>query len=217
MTRAAVHELRTPLTAIHGYAQLLRRGLSNPAMAERALDIILRESARLSALLSQLSEVAELDSDSFALAPDQLDLLLVARSVAERASGEAGGRELEVIGDGPVPLRADPRRVTQVLTHVVRNAVNYTPNGGPVTIRPERQDGAAHVTVADSGIGVAEEDGERIYERYYRGRNVERAGVRGLGLGLSVAREVVTRCGGRIWHEPNRAGGTIFYVVWPDM
>ena len=82
MTRAAVHELRTPLTAIHGYAQLLRRGLSNPAVAERALDIILRESARLSALLSQLSEVAELDSDSFVLAPDQLELLSLARSVA---------------------------------------------------------------------------------------------------------------------------------------
>jgi signal transduction histidine kinase len=216
MPRAVVHELRTPLTAIHGYAQLLQRGLSDPAVSQRAVDVILRETTRLSGLLSALSEVAELDSGAFPFDPVDVDMVPVVRGAAERARARADARDLVVAGAGSLAARSDPRRVSQILAHLLTNAISYTPEGGRVVIGVEREPGAIHITVSDNGMGVNAADGDRIYERYYRSRDAERAGVRGLGLGLYVVREIAGRAGGRVWHEPGPDGGTTFHVLLPD-
>jgi signal transduction histidine kinase len=213
---SVVHELRTPLTAIHGYAQLLQRNPSNAAVARRGIEIILRETGRLASLLNQLSEVAELDTGALKLEPTQVDVGHVARDVAEQVGRGADAHELVVEERDGVEGRCDPRRLAQVLSHVVGNAVKYAPEGGRITIEIERQGETTHIAVADPGIGIPSEDDGRVYERYYRGRAAERTGARGLGLGLYVAREVASRCGGRIWHEPAPNGGTIFHVLWPD-
>lgn len=214
---AVVHELRTPLTAIHGYAQLLQRNPSNAPVARRGIEIILRETGRLGSLLNQLSELSELDTGVLKAEPTQVDVGHVARDVAEQLGQGADGHELVVEERDGVEGRCDPRRLTQVLTHVVGNAVKYTPEGGRITIGVERQGQTTHIAIADPGIGIPPEDDGRVYERYYRGRAAERSGTRGLGLGLYLAREVTSRCGGRIWHEPGSDGGTIFHVLWPDM
>jgi len=130
ISRAAVHELRTPLTAIHGYAQLLRRGLSDPAVAQRALDVILRETTRLSGLLGDLSEVAELDSASFYSDPVEADLIAVARAAADQARGLDGRHDLRVVDGSALVARLDPRRVAQILAHLLSNALGYTPEAG---------------------------------------------------------------------------------------
>lgn len=85
-----------------------------------------------------------------------------------------------------------------------------------MTIEVQRREGSTHISVTDPGVGIPPEEAERVYERYYRGRVAERAGIRGLGLGLYVAREVVVQCGGRLWHEPRDGGGTTFHLVIPD-
>jgi signal transduction histidine kinase len=216
ISRAAVHELRTPLTAIHGYAQLLRRGLSDPAVAQRALDVILRETTRLSRLLADLSEVAELDSESFYIDPVEADLVAVARTVAEKARGLDGRHDLRVVDDTSLVARLDPRRVAQVLAHLLSNALDYTPEGGQVTIQVKRGPEGVHMAVSDTGIGINSQEAERIYDRFYRGRDAEQSGARGLGIGLYIVREIVQRSGGRVWHEPSEGGGTTFHVTWPE-
>lgn len=213
LTRAAVHELRTPLTAIHGYAQLLARGLTNQEVARRAVDVILRETTRLSELLNNLSEVAEVDSNALTFVPVELDVVQVARGVVERAVTTADGHELVVVGEGTVVAHADPRRLSQVLSHLISNAIKYTPDAGRISIQIERQDRTVHIAIADPGIGVDPTDDGRIYERFYRGRNAEQLGVRGLGLGLHIVREIVARAGGRVWHESGQNGGTVFHVT----
>jgi signal transduction histidine kinase len=213
---SVVHELRTPLTAIHGYAQLLKRSSTDAAIAERAVDVILRESARLGSLLNQIYEVAELEAGRVTIQPVKANLSDVARSAAQQIARDVAKHELVVDASGDVECTCDPRRVSQVLTHVLSNAISYSPEGGRVTIGLERQAGEVHITVADPGIGIPPEDADRIYERHYRGQNAQRIGVRGLGLGLYVTREITQRLGGRVWHEPREGGGTIFHLVVPD-
>lgn len=215
--RAAVHELRTPLTAIHGYAQLLRRGVSDPTVEDRALDVILRETTRLAQWLGHLSEVAELDSAPFDIDPVEADLVKLARGVAENARGHDGKHDLRVADDASLVARADPRRVAQILTHLLSNALDYTPEGGQVTIRVQRESGGVHIAVSDTGIGVNSEESERVYDRFYRGRDAERNRARGLGLGLYIVREIAQRSGGRVWHEASEGGGTTFHVTLPEL
>jgi len=217
ISRAAVHELRTPLTAIHGYAQLLRRGLSDPAVAQRALDVILRETTRMSGLLGDLSEVAELDSASFYSDPVEADLIAVARAAADQARGLDGRHDLRVVDGSALVARLDPRRVAQILAHLLSNALGYTPEGGQVTIQVKRGPDGVHIAVSDTGMGTNSQEAERIYDRYYRGRDAERSSARGLGLGLYIVREIVRRSGGRVWHEPGEGGGTTFHVTLPEL
>lgn len=217
LPRAAVHELRTPLTAIHGYAQLLRRGVSDPAVEDRALDVILRETTRLAQWLGHLSEVAELDSASFYIDPVDADLVKVARGVAENARAHDGKHDLRVADDAALVARADPRRVAQILTHLLTNALDYTPEGGQVTIRVQRESGGIHIAVSDTGIGVNSQESERVYDRFYRGRDAERTSARGLGLGLYIVREIAQRSGGQVWHEASEGGGTTFHVTLPEL
>ena len=211
---AVVHELRTPLTAIHGYAQLLKRNPADPVMAERAVDVILRESARLGSLLKQLSEVAEIDAGPLSLSPNRANVVDLARDVVEQVAKDADGHEIVIDGEA-VEGHVDPRRLTQILSHLIGNAIKYTPAGGRITIGIERAAEGVHVSVADPGIGVPPDEDGRVYERFYRASNAHEAGARGLGLGLYVTREIARQAGGRVWHEPAERG-TVFHVIVPD-
>ncbi len=211
-----VHELRTPLTAIHGYTQLIERNPANQAAVMRASGVILQETRRLAELLNHLSEVAELDADLVTHQPVVTDVVGVVRDVVDRARRRSGLHALAVLNDGPVVGRCDPRRLGQLLSHLVANAICYAPDGGRVPISVGRCHNEVHITVFDPGLGIAPEEHERVYERYFRGQSATRTGVRGLGLGLYLAREVAARCGGRVWHEPGDNGGTVFHLVLPD-
>lgn len=212
---SVVHELRTPLTAIHGYAQLLRRGGSLSDVAERAVDTILRETTRLAGQLKQLSEVAELQSGRFASSASPADVGELTRAAVELAMQRPDAPEVVVEGEAAIQARCDPHRLTQVLSHVLGNAVAYTPPDGKVRILIEREEGGVHLSIEDGGIGIDEEEAERIYEPYYRGARAQRSGVRGLGVGLYVARQVARSCGGELRHEPIE-NGTRFHLTWPD-
>ena len=212
---SVVHELRTPLTAIHGYAQLLRRGGSLNGVTERAVDTILRETTRLAAQLKQLSEIAELQSGRFASSASAADVGQLTRAAAELAMQQSDAPKVVVEGEAEVRARCDSHRLTQVLSHVLSNAVAYTPPDGKVRILIEREEGGVHLSIEDGGIGIDEEETERIYEPYYRGARALRSGVRGLGVGLYVARQVARRCGGELRHEPIE-NGTRFHLTWPD-
>ncbi len=210
-----VHELRTPLTAIHGYAQLLKRSPTDSAMGERAVDVILRETVRLGDLLKQLSEVAEIDSGPLTIAPGRANATDVARDVAEHLGKQGGSHEVVVDGES-VEGQFDPRRLAQLLAHLIDNAIKYSPEGGRITVSIERAAGTVHVSVTDPGIGIPVEEAERVYERFARASNVQQANARGLGLGLYVSREIARQAGGRVWHEPATPSGTVFHLTIPD-
>lgn len=207
-----VHELRTPLTAIHGYAQLLDRKADDPAAVHRAADIMLRESARLATMLGELSQVAELDHGPVVCSPIDVDIVAVVREAVDRLARDSRRHEIMIVGEAELHEESDPRRLLQILSHLLANAIRFSPEGGSVTVRITTLPSTVRISIGDDGIGIPDDEAKRVYERYVRGALAKRLGIRGLGLGLYIASEVATRCAGRIWHESGAGGGTVFHL-----
>jgi signal transduction histidine kinase len=221
---SAIHELRTPLTSIHGYAQVLQRGLTDNPRASNALGVIVRESGRLTQMLTELSDLAELsdlvelaDPTDPATAPrcGEVDLRELAEIVAESVAARDDGSH-DVVVTGYARLVCDGHRLALALTHVMTNAALYSPAQTQISVNVDDGDDCVRVYVADEGIGIADADADRIYQPFERGANAREFGVRGLGLGLYIARQALARiCGGTISHVPQPSGGTVFVLELP--
>jgi signal transduction histidine kinase len=220
-TRAALellsvlaHEMRTPLTTIKGYATALLDSArqDDPAVRRAALRAIEQETSTLTLLIAELLEAAAVDSGTLVLT---LEPVLVNRMV-ERLVGEFAGRRgrhrfvVSFPSAWPV-VRGDPRRLDMVFRNILDNAVKYSPRGGLVAVSGVAGRREVIVSIADQGIGIAPEDLNRLFERFFRARRT--AGVPGSGLGLPIARAIVERHGGRIWAESTPGKGTTFHVA----
>ncbi len=215
---SAIHELRTPLTSIHGYAQVLQRGLSDNPRASNALSVIVRESGRLSQMLAELSDLAELvdpDDSAATTACAEVDVRELVDVVAESvATRDLAGHEIVVTGWAH--LACDGRRLALALTHVITNAALYSPAQTRISVNVDDGDDCVRVYVADEGIGIHDADAERIYQPFERGANARELGARGLGLGLHVARQALELLnGGTLTHLPRPSGGTVFVLELP--
>jgi two-component system OmpR family sensor kinase len=215
---SAIHELRTPLTSIHGYAQVLQRGLADNAQASKALSVIVRESGRLTQMLAEFSDLANLtdpDDSSGTSAHAEVDLREMAELVAEAVSaGDAAGHQIVVAGQARAVC--DGHRLALALTHLLTNATVYSPAGSRITVTLDEGDECVRICVADEGIGILDADAERIYRPFERGANAREFGVRGLGLGLVIARQALkAAAGATLRHAPRSGTGTVFLVELP--
>lgn len=208
------HELRTPLTSIRGYTELLAMDEDLPASVRGGLEVIERNADQLLALVEDLLRTA---AQARQLQPVACDLVAVVRQSVAAAEPQAarGGVALRV--EAPLRLQAvcDPVRLGQVLDNLLSNAVKYSPEGGPVTVRVERDGGTARLRVADRGMGLPAEDAERVFDRFGRSRNARMSAIPGLGLGLAVARTIVEDHGGTIRCDSVLGEGTVFTVELP--
>jgi two-component system, OmpR family, phosphate regulon sensor histidine kinase PhoR len=212
---SVVHELRTPLTSIHGYTQVLQRSMGNEQRTTNALAVILRESTRLSSMLSELAELAEIESQAATLEPIDVDVHQVIDGVVHAVARRDGGAH-PIHLEGSAMARCHPTILSQAALHVVTNAVNYSESGTPVTVQIGAVDGMATIVVGDRGISVDPADAERIYEPFERGENARAFGTRGLGLGLYLARQAIWQVGGDLYHRHREGGGTWFRLVVPQ-
>lgn len=211
---SVIHELRTPLTSIHGYAQVLQRALKDEPRAKNALAVVVRETTRLSAMLAELSELAEVDADDLVVAPIEIEVRQIIDGVAhEIERRDTGARPIVIEGSGVACC--NPTILSQVLFHVLTNAIRYSPDGAQVDVSVRQHGVRVEIVVADRGISVEPADAKRIYEPFERGSNARQFGVRGLGLGLYLARRQLSACDGRIEHHPRDGGGTIFRITLP--
>jgi signal transduction histidine kinase len=218
------HQLQAPLTAIIGFSDLVRR-LPLPEEASEHLLMIHRESRRLSELVEQLLSLSRIRSGRIAPVLRKVDLNAIAREVVD--SQVLLIRERAVVIDvGLEPkgllVDADPALLHQVVANLVNNAIKYSPERSTVAIRTERRappggvnGSLAFLSVRDSGPGVSVEDRERIFEEFYRAPRPETQQVKGSGLGLTIAREIVQIHGGLIGVDPGPAGGSVFYFTLP--
>ncbi|RZQ63766.1 sensor histidine kinase [Amycolatopsis suaedae] len=214
----ASHELRTPLTSIRGYADLFRYAAANePAEREAHLAKLREEAARMSLLLDDLLLLARLD-DAEAETPlriEEVDLSELATAAADAFRAAHPRRELTVTAPGPVPVRADRMRLRQVLDNLLTNAAVHTPPGTPASVTVRADGERAVIEVTDGGPGIAAEDQPRLFDRFYR-VDTSRARERGgSGLGLAVARSLVTAHGGTL-ELTSRPGRTTFTITLPS-
>jgi signal transduction histidine kinase len=218
------HELRTPIASIRAHVESLtmRDGaLRLDPEVVRYLDVVARETERLSSLVDDLLAVARAEAGELQLTVGPVSVVQVVHHVRE-ALGPMARRQrrvtlLERLPEGGLPtVLADPDRLTQVMMNLVRNAVTYTPEGGLVSIEAAA-DGPGHValSVADTGIGIAPEDLERVFERLYRTDASRARSTGGFGLGLAIARDLVEAMGGTIAVDSEVGAGSRFTVRLP--
>jgi signal transduction histidine kinase len=213
---AAGHELKTPTAAIHNYLQLVERHLGEGETGKAATyaDRALAQTRRLASLIERLLDVSRIQSGQLELLLDVVDLGAVVRSVVDVAQVVPKAPPIHVSGQlRPVPVRADPGRLEQVFLNLLANATEHAPGSGPIEVIVGTSNGRAEVTVRDHGPGVAAEDLRTMFDAYTRLGNPHRAP--GLGLGLYVAREIVTAHGGEIEAASEIGKGTAMTVRLP--
>ena len=202
------HELRTPLTSIKGYMEGLVDGVL-PSTAE-TFNQIHREADRLSRLVDDLQELSRVESRAYTLDVRSVAVPNLVQTTIKRLSPQATAKRITLHASLPAdlpPILADEDRITQVLVNLVANAIQYTPDGGDVTISATRQADEIHISVTDTGMGIPAEHLANLFTRFYRvDKSRSRNAGGGSGIGLTIARHLVEAHGGRIWAESKGDG-----------
>ncbi|HLZ27833.1 MAG TPA: HAMP domain-containing sensor histidine kinase [Chloroflexota bacterium] len=211
------HELRTPLTIIHGYSELIVDGLiTEETLVRQSADEIHTSSALMLRLVDDLLDTSRLDSGRIELKPERINLASWLARVGG-AFGQANPSH-RVVADLPAPLpavNADVDRLGQVMNNLLSNAARYSAPNSDIRITADVDDEWVEVQVSDRGMGVAPEDCERIFEKFYRGRHGATLAVRGTGLGLAVARQLVEAHAGTIGVRSTVGEGSTFWLRLP--
>ncbi|MCW5878475.1 MAG: PAS domain-containing protein [Anaerolineales bacterium] len=211
------HELRTPLTSLKALTESLRAGaLEEPEMARRFLGHIETEVDALSELVSELLELARIESKQVPLQLQPTDAAAVVQRSLERLrlQAERAGVQLEAdLDTGAAQVMADASRLEQVLVNLIQNAIKFTSKGGRISLALGRGDGVMEFSVTDSGMGISVEDQPRIFERFYKSDPARNK--TGTGLGLAIAKHVVEAHGGRIGVQSQEGKGSRFYFTIP--
>ena len=217
------HELRSPLTAIYGFVTILLDGLAgelNPEQQEY-LEDLLRNTEQLKSMINDLLEVTRVQEGKLLIEPQCTSLsdAIVYTVNALRATATTKGIALSVDMDTQLPLvHADPTRLRQILIILADNAIKFTPANGVVKIQArmsEKDPNLLVLEVSDSGCGISPDMTERVFERLFQAADPTLAGRQGLGLGLHICKELVTRQCGEIWARSPPGQGAVFSVTLP--
>ena len=212
------HELRTPLASVYGAAMTLERPELDAARREEMLGIVYRESARLARLVDQVLWASRLGSHHDETTIERLDAEALAREVVDAAGAHLSPRySLTLECETPLPpVAGDGEKVKQVLFNLVENAVKYSPEGGPITVRLGAADGHVRFAVEDRGLGIPAAEQRRIFDKFHRLDPNLRRGVGGTGLGLYICSELVRHMDGRIWVRSTEGEGSTFVFELPE-
>jgi signal transduction histidine kinase len=210
----ASHELRSPLTVLGGYVDILARGNGEAAAPPETLAAMRREIDRLSRLSADLLLLTQLEAGGGRLEPREVDLGLLVDDIGAAARVIGQDREVAVQRDGPLPVHADPDRVTQAVMNLVDNAVRHTPAGGAIRITASRQDDQAVVAVANAGQPIPEPDLPRVFDRFFQAGDAPGRSGGHAGLGLAIVKAIVEASGGTVGATSN-ASETRFEIRLP--
>jgi signal transduction histidine kinase len=217
------HELRSPLSAIYQFVTILLDGLAGDLNLEQHqyLEIALRNAKQLESMIKDLLEVTREQAGKLVI---ELQCTSVGEAIAytlDTLKGAATAKGVSLTSDIQVHLPlvcADPIRLRQILVILIDNAIKFTPANGTVTIQAyvsEQDSNLLDLKVSDSGCGISPEMTERIFERMFQASDPASAGRKGLGLGLYICKELVTRQGGQIWAKSALGEGAVFSVTMP--
>jgi signal transduction histidine kinase len=218
MFSIASHDLKTPATVIKAQAQLLRRrvrqGSADNQDVEEGLSMIADQADRLAKLLNLLLDMSRIGAGRLQLDLAPTDLRSILISMARALQSASDAHVISVSAPVGVIGHWDARRIEEVVQNLLSNAVKYSPAGGTIQVRLEMNDESATVLIRDPGIGLAEADLPRVFERFYRGQDIRR--LEGTGLGLYICQAIVAAHGGRVWAEsPGPGRGSTFGFSLP--
>ncbi|OYD08395.1 two-component system histidine kinase PnpS [Paludifilum halophilum] len=212
------HELKTPVTSLRGFAETLLDGAAeDPEMRREFLEIIHHESLRLERLIGDLLDLSKIESRKVRLNLEEVradDLIQrTVRTIEKQIRQEELDLHLEL--EKSFTVRVDQDRFSQILINLLSNAMSYTPAGGSITLSAGKEEKQWWVQVADTGIGIPEEDQPRIFERFYRVDKARSRESGGTGLGLAIVKHLVEAHHGSIHLESRPGEGTCFTLYFP--
>jgi len=214
------HELRTPLNAIIGFSEVLEQrffGELNERQADYTHDIA-TSGRHLLDLVNEILDLSKVEAGRMELETSDFDLAGTIHGALAFIRERAASHGIELIASLPEDLGtvvADERKIRQVLLNLLSNAVKFTPDGGRITLSAQRSDGQLHVSVQDTGIGIAAEDQPKVFEEFQQvGTTTERS-REGTGLGLTLAKRFIELHGGRLWVDSELGKGSIFTFAIP--
>ena len=213
------HELRTPLTSILGWSRLLQSNQLNDTEKERAIQVIQRNAEAQSKLIEDLLDVSRIITGKLKIEVQPVSFASITEGVINSLRPAVDARQLQLetsIDPAAGPILGDPARLEQIVTNLLSNAIKFTPNGGRIDVRLERDDSCVRLEVRDTGVGIAAEHLPYIFERF---RQVDSSNVRahgGLGLGLAIVDYLVRQQAGTVAAESEGVGkGATFIVEFP--
>lgn len=214
------HDLKNPLTTMQvSLRMLLDDGLLDPEKAKECVQFAVRGTKHMEYLVAQLIEATKLKSGKMRLNVQPLSISTVLEESKALIHAQAQEKQMELrftrASDCPATLRADHGRLIQILSNLLSNACKFTPPKGTVSLRVWPENSSVHFCVEDTGPGIAEEHLPRIFDRFYQVDSSDTA-FRGLGLGLRIARDLVSAHGGKIWAESTLGEGSGFYFSIPQ-
>jgi PAS domain S-box-containing protein len=215
----ATHELRTPLTNMRLYLEeAIDSDQDDPVLLAKSLNVVNQETRRLERMVGEMLSVAEIEAGSLKIQRDDVRLDKLFEDLKAEFEPQAKAKKINLVFHLPPKLpvlQADRDKSVLMLHNLVGNALKYTPDGGQVKVRVNADAANLLVEVSDSGIGIREEEQERIFERFYRSKDPRVSAITGSGLGLALAREVARLHGGDVKVESQLEKGSTFTVMLP--
>lgn len=213
------HELRTPLNAVLGWAEILLSRTTESSDTRRGLETILRNARAQAQLIEDLLDMNRIVSGKVRLDVQRVDVAAIVDAAVESTRPSADAKALQlrkVLDPGDGAIYGDPNRLQQVVWNLLTNAVKFTPKGGTVTVTARRVDDSVHIVVKDTGVGIAPQFLPHIFERFRQADSSTTRQYGGLGLGLSIVKQLVEMHGGSVRaHSAGLGEGAVFTVALP--
>jgi len=216
----ASHQLRTPLSAIRWETELLlskfKKGLNEKQV--KNIETISMLSNRMTRLVSDLLDVARIDQNRLVLKKEPVDLVKIIKEEIMETAPIAKARNIEVlfVPKKNVPkVVGDAEKIESALENLLRNSLKYTTNRGKIEIRISKKDDFLVTSIKDNGVGIPEEQIERVFEKFFRSDNAVKYQTEGTGLGLYITKNIIEQSGGKIWFQSVENLGSIFSFSLP--
>jgi len=212
----ASHELRTPLTTIKGYVQLLERAMPQDA-SEKFLSTFGKVSVyveRLNSLISELLDVSRIQSGNMELHMAKFDFDTMVTEAVEGMRATVPGHQIVLSGKTDAKVVADESHIAQVLSNLLSNAIKYAPDSEKIEVNIANVSDYVKVSVKDFGLGMSAEDRKKVFERFYRGVEIQKK-FPGMGIGLYICDQIIKNHNGTLWVESEIGKGSIFSFTLP--
>ncbi len=209
------HELKTPLTSINAYIQLMQSKSSSDQFMVNTLDKVQLQVRKMSTMINSFLNVARLESGEIHLTKTNFDLDQVIIDAISDARFIYSSNLIDFTTDGPKIAHADKEKLTSVVSNLISNAIKYSDHGSTIAVQSEIAGDNIQVSVTDNGIGIKENDLEKLFDRFYRVESTQTKTISGFGIGLYLSAEIIHRHKGKIWAESTYGAGSTFYFTLP--
>ena len=210
------HELKTPLTSINGYAEMIANGMVEGEEVKKFAGIIQKEGTRLLTLIESILNLSKLEDESVEKTYKEIDLYETIKDVVHKLKPQAASHKVNLEVDGEIThVKANKRMIEDLVYNLIDNAIKYNVENGNVLVSVKNEENNGLISVKDTGIGIPQEEQDRIFERFYRIDKSRSKKIEGSGLGLSIVKHIVEYHNGSIALESEVGKGTTITIKLP--